>query len=81
MPEDIGSLTNTPQIPSRFLEALTSELACRLAVKESMGNPQLLTLIPFLEKEADKQYALAAQEDRERVPLRIYGDYTGYMSV
>jgi len=67
--QDVGVLTNTVEIPARFLEALTAELAFRLAIKE-----QKLDLAPTLLVEAEKQYMLAGMEDRERVPLRIYGN-------
>lgn len=70
--QDIGALTNTADIPARFLEALTAMLAFKLAVKESidLGKVQLLKQL------ADEEYQIAGQEDRERVPLRIYGDYS-----
>ena len=70
MPQDIGSMTNTPEIPSRFLEALTANLAYRLALKEGK-----LDRVQILKALSDEEYNIAGQEDRERVPLRIYGDY------
>lgn len=69
--QDIGSLQNNAQIPARFLEALTAAAAYKLALKEGK-----LERLQVLQMEAEKSYKEAGQEDRERVPLRIYGDYT-----
>jgi len=70
MPQDIGSMTNVPEVSVRFLEALTAALAHKLSIKESK-----LEIIPILKQLSDEEYNIAGQEDRERVPLRIYGDY------
>lgn len=70
--EDIGSMINSAEIPTRFLEPLCATLAFQLAQKK---NGLDLNKLNFLKSYADEQYALAATEDRERVPLRIYGDY------
>lgn len=69
--QDIGALTDTADIPARFLEALTAALAFRLSVKESTD----LSKVGILKQLADEEYTIAGQEDRERVPLRVYGDY------
>lgn len=69
--QDIGSMTNTADIPARFLEALSSELAYRLAIKENTD----LNKVGLLKGEAAEQYTVAGSEDRARVPLRVYGDY------
>ncbi len=74
MIQDIGSLINNPDVASRFLEALASGIAYRLAVKQPNFNPQLISV---LKEEAELQYTRAAKEDCERVPLRIFGDYMG----
>lgn len=70
-PEDAGTMINTADVPARFIEALAAALAARLAVKEQKGD-----LVSMLKPMADEEYSLAASEDRERVPLRIYGDYS-----
>ena len=70
MPQDIGAMTNTPAISARFLEALTSALAYKLGVKENK-----LDKLEALKRDADEEYRLAYEEDRERVPLRVFGDY------
>lgn len=73
MIQDIGTLLNAPQIPPRFMDALTSDLAYRLGGK----NPDKAdaTRRAELKAEADEAFRLAYDEDRERVPLRIYGSY------
>lgn len=71
MIQDIGALTNMADIPQRFLEALCSELATKLAIKYKPER------IDILRREADSSFDKAAREDSERVPLRIYGDYSG----
>jgi hypothetical protein len=68
--EDIGALLNNAAIPPRFLEALTAELAFKLAVK--LGDQNRISVLGPLAQQA---YQSAGEEDRERVPLRIYGDY------
>jgi hypothetical protein len=72
--QDIGSLLNNPDVPSRFLEPLCADLAFRLGLK----NPKYCDLnkVQILGGLSDKQYEFASKEDTERVPLRIYGDYT-----
>jgi hypothetical protein len=71
--QDAGGLIDTAQVPARFLEALASELAYRLGIKE--GLP--IDKISILKQIADSQYEVAGSEDRARVPLRIYGDSMG----
>jgi hypothetical protein len=69
--QDIGTMLDNAEVPARFLEALTSALAYRLAIKQK--SP--LEEITLLQALAEKSYQEAGSEDRERVPLRIYGDY------
>ncbi len=69
--QDIGSLTDTAEIPARFLEALTAMLAFKLSIKENID----INKVGLLKQLADEEYVIAGQEDRERVPLRVYGDY------
>lgn len=70
--QDIGSLINTAQIPARFLEALCAALAYRLSIKEHID----INLINMLGMLAEAEFKVASEEDAERVPLRIFGDYT-----
>ena len=68
MMQDIGELTNTPDIPQRFYEALAAGLAVKLAVKYA---PDRLQHLALLYKES---FDDAAKQDTPRVPLRVFGD-------
>lgn len=69
--EDAGSMINAPAVPARFLDAITAELACRLAGKEGKFD-----IVQQLGAESEKAFKLASIEDTERgVNLRIFGDY------
>lgn len=60
-------------VPDRFLPALTAGLAYNIALK----NPQSANRIPFLKQAYDEQFSFAAEEDREKSPVRFYpGGYT-----
>lgn len=67
--QDLGSLTQMPQIPQRFMEAFCAGLAWKLAPKYAANK------VDMLKDLYSEAFDLAAREDRERVPLRIYGDY------
>jgi hypothetical protein len=64
--QDIGRMTNTAEIPARFLDALTAALAYRLAVKEGK-----LDRVNILKQDMAESYAAAAFEDGERVTVRV----------
>lgn len=68
--QDIGQLTNNPYIPQRFYDAFCACLAAKLAMKYVPERYETLQQI------ADNAFSSAAREDTERVPLRVYGDYT-----
>lgn len=68
--QNVGELINNAEVPARFLEALCAALAFRLAVKNQEISPDRVQMLSAL---ADKAYFEAGQEDRERVPLRVYG--------
>jgi len=65
--QDSGTVTNTMDIPSRFIPALVAGLAYYVAMKK----PGLMDRIQMLKQIYDEQFNLAYEEDRERVPLRI----------
>jgi hypothetical protein len=69
MIQDVGQFTNALQIPQRFYQAMVWGLAYHMALKY---NPQIA---PSMLSEYDKSFALAASEDAEITPLRIYADY------
>lgn len=60
--QDTGAATNTPDIPFRFVPALTAGLAYYIA----MRRPQAMERVPYLGEFYEKQFNLAADEDRSR---------------
>jgi len=63
--EDINTLTNDADIPSRFIAPLVSGLAYHLAIKKAPDRAQALKMV--YEEEMNR----AEMEDRERVSLRL----------
>ena len=72
--EDAGKYTNDVDIPPRFLPALTSGLAYYLAIK----SPNAMSRIPMLQAEYDRQWTLAAEEDRDRSSFFMVPDLSSY---
>lgn len=70
--QDAGAFTNSLDAPNRWMEAIAAGLAVKLAQKFA---PERLI---YLEPAAATAYARAKAEDRERVPLRVTIDMTGY---
>jgi hypothetical protein len=60
--------TNTPEMPFRFLPAMTAGLAYQLALKSK--EPVAMQKIPILKAIYEEQYALAGDEDRDRASLK-----------
>lgn len=69
--EDAGAFTDSMDAPNRWMEAIASGLAAKLAVKFAPDR------LEFLQGLADGSYSRAAAEDREKVPLRITIDQWG----
>ena len=71
--EDAGTGVNTADVNFRFLPCLVSGLAYYIAQKD----PELAPRIPMLQTEYERQFDLAAQEDREKASIslvpRMYG--------
>jgi hypothetical protein len=65
--QDAGNGTTTPDIPFRFLPCLVSGLAYYLAMKV----PGAMERLPILQAEYEKQWQMAADEDREKASYRI----------
>lgn len=65
--QDAGGGVNTQDIPFRFLPALVSGLAYHLAVK----LPNSIDRVPMLKQMYDEVWQQAADEDREKAPLRL----------
>ncbi len=65
--QDAGNGLDTQDIPFRFLPALISGLAYHMAVK----FPEGLQRLPMLKAQYDEAWGLAADEDREKAPVRL----------
>lgn len=65
--QDATNATDTMDMPVRFVPALAAALAFQIAQK----RPEAAARIPFLQGEYERQFALAAEEDRERSPARF----------
>ena len=66
--EDAGTGVNTADVNFRFLPCLVAGLAYYISQKD----PQLADRIPMLQAEYERQFDLAAQEDREKASLVWY---------
>ena len=65
---DAGDGVNTQDIPFRFITAMVAGLAYYLSMKLTDVDP---TRIVALKADYDQQFDLAAQEDREKAPIRF----------
>ena len=65
--QDAGTGLNTQDIPFRFLPALIAGLAYHMAMKFPEGVPRLAVL----KAQYDEAWGLAADEDREKAPVRL----------
>lgn len=65
--QDAGNGINTQDIPFRMLPALVAGLAYHLSVK----LPEGMQRTPMLKQMYDEAWQQAADEDREKAPLRI----------
>lgn len=74
--QDIGSMTNVAQVPTRFNEALTAALAHKFSIKYSKETGTDLATIQYLKSLADEEYLIAFKEDSQRVQLGVTGDFT-----
>ncbi len=65
--QDSGKGVTTQDIPFRFLPAMVAGLAYHLALK----IPEAIDRVGLLKAMYDEQWQAAADEDREKAPLRI----------
>lgn len=65
--EDAGSGVQTPDMNFRFFPCLVAGLAYYIAMKD----PELAVRLPMLKAEYEEQFRLAAEEDREKAPIRF----------
>lgn len=69
--EDVGSLVNQFDAPNRWIDAVTANLAWRLAMKFAPDR------YPMLKEAGTEAFNAAAAEDVESVPLRIIPNLIG----
>lgn len=74
---DVTSLSENPDVPSRFLPALISALSYEVAFTR-MGAPE--ELIARLKARYDEEYTEAFQEDRDRAPFSVRPQMRGYFA-
>jgi len=67
-------VTNTMQVPDRFIPALISGLAYQIALK----RPEVSERAPLLKQVYEEAFALAAEEDREKASVRFTPNISGY---
>lgn len=60
--EEAGSVGSDPDLPFRFIPAITAGLAYHIALKKSTQPER----VPFLKEEYERAFDLAAEEDRDR---------------
>jgi hypothetical protein len=72
--QDAGAYTNTVDIPPRFLPALVAGMAYYLALK----SPNAEGRVQMLQAEYERQYMLAAEEDRDRSSFFMVPDMSSY---
>ena len=66
--QDAGSGTYVQDLPFRFIPAMVAGLAYQLSTK----LPEVdMNRIPMLKADYDRQFQLAADEDREKAPIRF----------
>jgi len=73
--EDVGNpASNTLDLPARFIPCATAGLAYYLSLKHAEIPEKVIALKALY----DEQWQLAADEDREKAPVRFvpYGGYT-----
>jgi hypothetical protein len=66
--QDSGGGVSTQDIPFRFIPCLVAGLAFNLSVKLPDVQPDR---VMFLKQDYEQQFQLAADEDREKAPLRF----------
>lgn len=64
-PQDVSALAQEPEIPALWADAVSAELARRLAVKFAPERLEVLT------PDAQRAYQAARAESRERTPLTL----------
>jgi len=74
---DVGSLTQTLEVPQRWFKAIVTQLAANLARELFQVDPQI---IPMLDADAAQALALAQAEERDNSPMMIAPNISAYTS-
>lgn len=72
---DIGTMTQSVEVPQRWFEALCSGLAAKLAMEIIEVDP---ALVPILDAKADRAMQIAQAEERDNSPEMIQPDISMY---
>tara|TARA_R110000803_G_scaffold33418_1_gene73218 strand:+ start:807 stop:1508 length:702 start_codon:yes stop_codon:yes gene_type:complete len=72
--QNAGAGIQTPDVSFRFLPCLVAGLAYYIASKD----PDLMPRIPMLQAEYERQFELAAGEDREKATIRLVPRLSNY---
>ncbi len=75
--QDVGSLTNTLDVPQRWLESIILLLACRCAVELPAGELPMGRL-EYLEGKCAEHLAQAEDGESDGAPIRISPNISGY---
>jgi hypothetical protein len=75
--QDVGALTNTLDIPQRWLESIIWTLACRCAVELPAGELPVGRL-EYLESKAAEHLSQAEDSESDGSPIRIAPNIRGY---
>lgn len=77
--QDVGALTNTLDVPQRWLESIILLLACRCAVELPAGElPQ--GRLEYLEQKSAEHLAQAEDGESDGSPIRLSPNIAGYTS-
>lgn len=75
--QDVGALTNTLDIPQRWMESIILLLACRCAVELPAGElPQ--GRLEYLEAKSAEHLAQAEDSESDGAPIRLSPNIAGY---
>jgi hypothetical protein len=75
--QDVGALTNTLDIPQRWMESIILTLACRCAVELPAGElPD--GRLEYLESKAAEHLSQAEDSESDGAPIRISPNISGY---
>ena len=75
--QDVGALTNTLDVPQRWLESIILLLACRCAVELPAGElPQ--GRLEYLEAKSAEHLAQAEDGESDGAPIRLSPNIAGY---